>query len=184
MTNSSEFDDLLEIAGLAEKLKRIKRAGWVKKAKMRDCESVADHTFRVALLSALLAKRRGLDVGRATVMALLHDLPEAITGDITPGEKFDKKMLEDGAFRAISKRLGKDLRGWLSGIWEDYRKGKSEEARLVKDLDKLEMAIQAFEYSEEGVKGLSGFVESALKEIKDEETLRVCEKLRRLLLVK
>ena len=183
MTSSSELEDVVEVSMLAGKLKRLKRAGWVKKAKIEDCESVADHTFRVALMASLLAKRRGLDVGRATTMALLHDLPEAVIGDITPEEKFDKRTMEDGAFRAASRTLKKDLKEWITGLWLDYRKGESEEARLVRDLDKLEMAIQALEYSREGRKGMLEFVKSAIGEIEDEEMLEVCMKIRKLLLV-
>ncbi len=130
--------------GAAGVLKRIPRTGWVRVG-VREPESVADHSFRTALAALLLAPE-GVDWGRAVAMALLHDLPEAIIGDLvarTPGEREDKQRREAAAMEALLAGLPGEAA--LRDLWEDYRRGVSPEARLVTAVDKLDMALQALE---------------------------------------
>ncbi|MEM3032072.1 MAG: HD domain-containing protein, partial [Nitrososphaerota archaeon] len=70
------------LAAAATILKRVERRGWVE-AGLRDVESVADHSFSLALLAMTYAAAKGLNIYRAVGMALLHDLAEAYTGDLT-----------------------------------------------------------------------------------------------------
>ena len=80
-------EDLLELMGFVGKLKELERTGWAMRGVKRP-ESVADHSFGTAILSMILAKDEGLDVGKAAMMALVHDLPEAVVGDIVPSDPF------------------------------------------------------------------------------------------------
>ncbi|HEV8359378.1 MAG TPA: HD domain-containing protein, partial [Candidatus Thermoplasmatota archaeon] len=68
----------------AEALKRTPRAGW-KRVGIARPESVADHSWRLALMAMLYAEMLGLDAGKAARIAVLHDLAEARTGDAMPG---------------------------------------------------------------------------------------------------
>ena len=78
-------------------------------------------------------------------MALVHDLAEAVVGDITPNDGVsdeEKAAMEREAMGTMTAALG--ARGEaLMALWEEYEAGESAEARLVKDMDKLEMIAQA-----------------------------------------
>jgi putative hydrolase of HD superfamily len=131
----------------AEALKREPRRGWRRIGIARG-ESVADHSWRLSLMAMLYAELLGLDAGRAARIALLHDLAEARIGDRMPGELTDKAKhaREERALRAMLKPLPPRVqRAWLA-LWRDYETGRSPEARLVAELDKLEMVAQAFAY--------------------------------------
>src|SRR5436309_8629270 len=89
-----------DLAGAAGALKEVRRKGWVDRG-VPDAESVADHSYRVALLAWALARRRGLDAERAMLIGLVHDLAEAELGDETPfdtllggPEPFDRRRFE------------------------------------------------------------------------------------------
>ncbi|MEM3538712.1 MAG: HD domain-containing protein, partial [Nitrososphaerales archaeon] len=50
----------------------------------------------------------------------------------------------------ILSLLPKDMRRKYSKIWKEFQDGASIEAKIVKEMDKLEMAFQALEYEEKG----------------------------------
>ena len=80
-------------------------------------------------------------------MALLHDLAEADTGDVTPKEKQENHQeLEDDAMRRILGGLDDAQRELYWSIWVEYQDKSSPEAVLVHDADKIEMVLQALEY--------------------------------------
>jgi len=155
----------------AGRLKSEPRRGWVKKLKVKDPESVADHSYRTALMAMVLSDSWGLDTGKAVRMALLHDLPEAMVGDAMPEERSGepKVALETGAMRDLLKGLPPRLRARYEALWSEFVAGESEEARLVRQLDKLEMAIQASEYVGAGYDNevAKEFFASARREVKD-----------------
>lgn len=72
--DKSPLPFLLEVGGL----KRIPRTGWLRTIK--NPESVADHSFRVAIMGLLAPD--GLDKARCMLLGLCHDIPEAVAGDI------------------------------------------------------------------------------------------------------
>ena len=131
----------------AEGLKRLPRAGW-RRVGIRGGESVADHSWRLALMAMLYADLLGLDAGRAMRIALVHDLAEARVGDAMPGEwsAKQKHVREARALRAMLKPLPANLQRRYFALWMDYEQGRSREARLVAELDKLEMVAQARGY--------------------------------------
>jgi len=143
---------LIEFIAAAGKLKKLSRTGWLE-CGVPDSESVADHSFRVALISLLLADLKGLDALRAVRMALLHDLAEAETGDLTPTQKYTDpegfKHAEDAAMERLLEKLPVDIRGVFQSAWREFSGTLTDEARLVRDADKLEMVIQASEYQKE-----------------------------------
>jgi 5'-deoxynucleotidase YfbR-like HD superfamily hydrolase len=107
-TNFQNISKFLKIAGM---LKRTPRTGWVE-VSIYQPESVADHTFRTAILSMLYADIEGLDPLKLLRMALIHDLPEALTGDLTPDIRSvasDPKGKIHNSLERISRR--KDERG-------------------------------------------------------------------------
>jgi len=145
---ASRLSPFLKMFEKAGRLKSEPRRGWVKKLKVTDPESVADHSFRTALMAMVLSDAWGLDTAKAVSMAILHDLPEAIVGDAMPEERSgrSKVALETRAMKELVGGLPPRLRARYRALWSEFVAGKSKEARLVRQLDKVEMAFQASEY--------------------------------------
>ncbi len=153
----NELKNLVEFFHIAGKLKLEKRRGWIVK-KVREPESVADHSFRLALLAMVFAERQGLDACRAVKMALVHDLPEAICGDVAvrvseelqemPNK--EKEEMEQKAFEQEVKLLPEEIAKEFKELFDEFNKRESKEARLVYELDRLEALFQATEYEKEG----------------------------------
>ena len=148
-----DIDGLIDFIVEAGKLKKIPRTGWVESS-VSDPESVADHTFRVALIALVLADERGLDSLKAVRMALLHDLAEVEIGDLTPTQKDAalevNKRSENQAMMRLFEKLPESIRGTYLSAWREFSEASTEVARLVMDADKLEMVMQASEYQREG----------------------------------
>ncbi len=147
---------------------------------MDKVESVADHSFGVAVLVLFEGEKRGYDVGNLLKLALIHDLEEAITGDLTPRDKrhLSKNSLSrmrTKAVLSIIERLPENSRSQYQKLWQDLRTAQTREARLVKALDKLEMALQAKEYERRGVdrRKLADFYRSATRQVSDPALRRV-----------
>jgi len=150
----------LEIAGI---LKRTQRTGWVEVGIYRP-ESVADHTFRTAFLCMLYADMEALDPLKLLRMALIHDIPEAIIGDLMPSQKTaETKENEKTAIQQILSLLPEKQRENYLEVWNEYQEGKTKDAKAVRQLDKIEMALQAKEYEKFGStsKSLERFIKSA-----------------------
>ena len=174
MTNSS-LHNLVEFLETAGRLKRTPRAGWVDVG-IQQPESVADHTFRTSIVCMIYADMEGLDQLKLLRMALIHDLPEAITGDLTPSKKTEEiKGREDAAINHILGLLPKKQREKYLIDWNEYREGKTKEAKAVRQLEKLEMALQAKEYEKAKSTGqsLKRFIKSAEKAITRSELRRL-----------
>lgn len=130
----------------AMSLKALDRAGWVRVGVPRP-ESVAAHSWGVALL-ALVRCPPGLDRERLVAMALLHDLAEVRVGDITPHDgvpREEKRRREREAAAAMFADHPE-----LRALWDEAERGESAEARFLKELDTLDMGLQAEVYASEG----------------------------------
>ncbi len=124
------------------RLKHVDRAGWIR-AGVPHPESVAAHSWGVAWLVLELLPAE-LDLGRALAYAVLHDLPEARVGDITPHDGIDaadKHAREAQAANAL-------LPPALAARWHAYEAQDDPEARFVRQLDRLDMALQAVAYAD------------------------------------
>ncbi|MHA1786032.1 MAG: HD domain-containing protein [Candidatus Helarchaeota archaeon] len=139
---------LIELIRIAGFLKLEKRKGWIQKGLQHQIESVADHSFRTAIITLFLEdywKEKGLDHEKMLKMALIHDLPEGIIGDITPRDNIqDKQEREINAMNEIIQLT--DHFKQLKDIWKEFIEQESKEAKIITQIDKLEMAIQALEY--------------------------------------
>ena len=179
---SGAFSPLIESYTQFAHLKQLYRQGWLRRGVgSQHCESVADHVFSTALLAALLAGEQDLDHGRVVLMALVHDLGEAHAGDLTPADALPaarKHQLEaEGVCRILNALAGGQL---FTQIWEEYERGDSPEARFVRQVDKLEMALQAALYQRQGHGDLSEFIDSAAEAIDDPELAELLEEARAL----
>lgn len=153
-------------------LKSVRRAGWISKVKIKDAESVADHTFSMCAMAMLLSDMLGLDTQRAMKMAILHDLAESAVGDYMPGDVTSRQKLaqEKNAMKSILSGLPKKTRSQYEKIWLEYLQNKTGVAKFVHRIDKLEMALQANQYAKQGYARnlLAPFFESAKLAVGDE----------------
>ena len=167
-----DLDSLYRFWQYGVALKREPRKGWQKRVEGR-VESVADHSFAVALLALYEGERRGLDLEKLLKLALIHDLEEAIIGDLTPRDKAYRgasrvQRDRERAIRELLSKLPAKRRPAYFGLWIDLRERRSKEARLVHQLDKVEMAFQAKEYGKRtGQREMCDFYDSANKETND-----------------
>lgn len=174
-------------------LKRLKRTGWRDRGiPDEEVESVADHSFMVAMI-AWLAADADLDADRCLQLALVHDLAEALIGDLPPYDPDDLPPVDDVAARraffsmqgtrtaenaarkrAAEDRAERDLlallpavqRDRLRDLWQDYAAQASPEARFVKQIDRLEALIQARDYADRHPDApVDGFRMQAMREI-------------------
>jgi putative hydrolase of HD superfamily len=125
----------------------------------------------------LYADMEALDPLKLLRMALIHDLPEAVIGDLLPSQKSaETKENEENAMHQILSLLPKMQRENYLAVWNEYQEGKTREAKAVRQLEKIEMALQAKEYEKFGSasKSLERFIKSA-------EEATVWPELRRLL---
>ena len=176
------MDRLLQTLARAARLKHVRRAGWLRcNVPDTDCESVADHTFGVALLALLLPSGANIKVNRdrCVALALVHDLAEAIVGDITPHDGVDpaeKRRREEAALRELSEMLGDDE---LLTLWQEFEAAQTPEAKLVRELDVIEMAMQARAYEREeklSPQDAQRFIASARARVTSEIGLELLEK--------
>ncbi|AFY58116.1 putative HD superfamily hydrolase [Rivularia sp. PCC 7116] len=154
-------------------LKQLYRQGWLNQGiSPQNCESVAEHSFCVALLALFLADQYSIKVDSARVikMALIHDLGEVYAGDFTPTDNIDKNQKYQLEKQSVVKVLGKLRNGheWIA-LWEEYEQGESAESQFVRQLDKLEMALQASVYEHQNNLNLSVFFASANRSLSSVE---------------
>ena len=119
------------------KLKHLSRAGWLRVG-ISSPESVASHSWGVGYL-ALITAPADLDIQKLLAMALIHDLPEIIVGDITPHDGIttqEKHAQEEAAAHRI-------LDNKAFTLWKEYQQKKTPEAQYLSLLDKVDMALQA-----------------------------------------
>jgi len=150
-------------------LKLLYRQGWLKRGiEVAQCESVAEHSFGVAMLAMWLADAHfpNLDPLKVLRLALIHDLGEVYAGDITPSHQISKAQKTAMERAAVQKVLGKLTRGhFYLELWEEYEENVSPESIFVKQVDRLEMAMQAGVYQKMGDMDLTEFFDSADKVI-------------------
>jgi putative hydrolase of HD superfamily len=143
-------------------LKRVKRSGWWI-AGVKDPESVAEHTFRTAIIAYLLARLEGADTEKTVLMALCHDLPETRTNDAhrIVRRYADWRAVDKKAMKEQSKRLPGDVANEMVSCFEEFEREISAEARLARDADLLECLIQAREYQALGYQDVTDWIRNA-----------------------
>jgi len=162
MTESS-LQDIIKFLEITGVLKRTQRTGWGDVGVYQP-ESVADHTFRTAVFCMLYADIEDLDPLKLLRMALIHDMPEAIIGDLMPDQKTaETRKNEENAINKMLSLLPEPQRENYLAVWNEYQAGKTKEAKAVRQIEKIEMALQAKEYENFGSepKSLERFIKSA-----------------------
>lgn len=141
-------DTLVGLDPLAD----LPRTGWLLRG-IRPCESIADHSYFVAVTVMLLVdalREEGVEVDgeKALRMALVHDTPEAKTGDVPMPQKTPRM---DAALEELEEQITtRLLPGAQRVTWREAEDGQSLEARIVKAADKIQMMTKALVYGQQG----------------------------------
>jgi putative hydrolase of HD superfamily len=158
----TELQHIVEWILEAGLLKRTPRSGW-SLAGVSDAESVADHSFRCAVIGYVLAHMEGADVYRTLLMTLFNDIHETRITDLHKMAQHyvDTKAAEDRSFSDQIRGLPEGIRGELSATRSEYKLQETKESVVARDADILECLIQAKEYSEHGNKGAALLMKNA-----------------------
>ncbi|CAM0116886.1 HD family hydrolase [Rhabdochlamydiaceae symbiont of Dictyostelium giganteum] len=143
-----DIKSIINFFNISERLKFEPRRIWCSNGMQ---ETVASHTWNLALLLITVAPYLELDFNilEALKLAVVHDLPEAITGDIPFSEIVKnqnlekiKKLEEIKAIQEITSVLPYNLEEDFCNLWLTYEKKTSIEALIVYSLDKIEAQMQ------------------------------------------
>ncbi len=146
MSKANPIKDFLLFYKKAEKLKSTLRHSWLSEANRQ--ESTAEHSWMLGLLAIVLFDHIKTKVNKEKVLkiVLVHDLAEAITGDIPSHEiskrQDNKKVAEKKALIKITSSLNKKTANEIFSLWEEYGECKTPEARFANSLDKIEALLQ------------------------------------------
>lgn len=137
------LDEYLSFVEEIEKLKSVVRTAWTSKGRR---ESTAEHSWRLAIFAYIMYERYPeLDLAKLLMMSLLHDIGEIYDGDVSAvlsPDKEDKYRMERKAAQKVFARLPEPLSSTMMALWTEYNENETEEARLIKALDKAETIIQ------------------------------------------
>jgi putative hydrolase of HD superfamily len=160
---------MLDFLDMIGKLKRLERTGWVRSG-IKHPESVADHMYRMSVMSACIVNDLSdsdntINLEHCILMGIAHDMGEALVGDITPHcgvSNEDKHAREESAMQTIRDLLGNDFGVRFYELWHEYEAQTTPESKLVKQFDKLEMIVQAYEYERDQNVNLQEFFTSTV----------------------
>ena len=148
-TGSAPLDGILEFLRATERLKVVTRSAYTSEG---NPESVAEHSWRLCLMALVLRDEfPEVDLGKLLAMCVVHDLGEAIGGDVPAPEQARRRALDPGATKATQERedlltllapLPASVRQTITSLWDEYEAATSAEARAAKALDKLETILQ------------------------------------------
>jgi putative hydrolase of HD superfamily len=185
--------DLLTLFTTLASLKETPRTGWLDRGiPPGETESVADHSLMTALIAWFLAlDEPSLDADRVLKLAVIHDIAESIVGDIPPYSPEElpdpddeealraffsvrrvaspkaaakKHAAEQAAANELFGLLPEGARDEVRSLWEEYESRATPEARFVKDVDRLEVFLQARRYWKRYPDvPLAGFTDMALE---------------------
>ena len=153
-------------------LKKLPRSGWKIKVGLENSESVAEHSYMMSVMAMVLSDLKNLDSEKVIKMSILHDWAESKIGDFMPDQiEYDKKSeLENYAMTEILESLPQTIQNNYQDIWNEFLSRDTPESRLVHELDKLEMALQAKIYEKDvDPEKVKPFIISAVEQIMDPE---------------
>lgn len=143
MSNDEKLQGRLEFLKKAERLKDTLRSAHTSQGRP---ESTAEHTWRLTLLVITLADLLpGVDLLRLLKLCILHDLGEAVGGDIPAPEQeavSAKSDREREDFMSLLEVLPGSLKTEFLSLWDEYEDAQTREAQVAKALDKIETLLQ------------------------------------------
>ncbi|GAA3371222.1 HD domain-containing protein [Streptomyces sannanensis] len=147
-------------------LKRGKRSGWWI-AGVKDPETIAEHSWRTAVIGSVLAMMEGADPARVALLCTFHDTQETRVGDIP---WIGRRYLTAANNEAVTADQVADahpkVAAGIQKIIEEYENGESLEVLVAHDADRLECTIQGLEYLQQGYPAAQEWVDSTRAKLK------------------
>lgn len=144
-----KLDGILDFLRATERLKVTYRSAYTSTGER---ESVAEHSWRLGLMALVLRDEfPEVDLAKLLAMCVVHDLGEAIGGDVPAPEQARRRAADPTASKSAAERedlltlleaLPGSVRATITGLWDEYEAAASPEARVAKALDKLETILQ------------------------------------------
>lgn len=139
-------------------------------------ESVAEHSFRAAIIGYILSlEESGADSHKTTLMCLFHDLLEARTGDHNYVNKKYVTVDEERAVRDLAREL--PFRDKIISLTHEFNAGESLEARISRDADQLDLILQLKEQQDLGNKYASQWLYYAVKRLLTENAKNLAQEI-------
>ncbi|WP_442785677.1 HD domain-containing protein [Actinacidiphila sp. DG2A-62] len=147
-------------------LKRAKRSGWWI-AGVKDPETIAEHSFRTAVVGSVLALMEGADPAKVALMCTFHDTQETRIGDIP---HIGRRYLTASSNQTVTadqvSAAHPAVAAGINRVVEEYETGDSLEVIVAHDADKLECLLQAVEYREQGHSNVQNWIDTSLAALK------------------
>ena len=139
-------------------------------------ESVAEHSFRAAIIGYILSlQESGADSRKTTLMCLFHDLPEARTGDHNYVNKRYVNVDEDRAIRDLARDL--PFGDEIISLIREFNRGESLEARISSDADQLDLILELKEQQDLGNKYAGDWLHYAIKRLLTESAKTMAQEI-------
>ncbi len=157
-------------------LKRVKRSGWWI-AGISNPESIAEHSFRTAILGYILASLEGADPMKTAMICLFHDTAEARINDSHRVAKryIDLGDSEEVAFSEQAERLPQPIAKDVVSFMHDYEGRISREGDIAHDADLLECLVQAREYQSQGYVGVQDWITNCYAGLRTDTAKRLAD---------
>lgn len=149
MMSPSDLNGILDFLRASERLKTTSRTAYTSEGNQ---ESVAEHTWRLCLMAMVLAPEfPAVDFTRLVKICLVHDLGEAVGGDVPAPEQARRRAAgmttgkgadERRDLMTVLQPLPPRMKSEIMALWDEYEAAQSPEAKLAKALDKLETIMQ------------------------------------------
>ena len=160
-------------------LKHVKRSGWWV-AGIKDPESVAEHSFRCAIMGYYIAHMEKADSHKVMMMTLFNDIHEARINDLHKMGHYyiDFKQAEREVFDHQMEKLDTGVRSELKNNRRELERQQTKESIVARDADILECLLQAKEYYDWGHEGAKKFFEKAPQYLRTKSAQKIWKKIK------
>ena len=173
LLSPEELDRIVDLFFEAGMLRKTPRSGWIFLGTGN--EDVAQHSFRVAFMSYVLAKRAGANPARAALLGLFHDLHEARTSDLNyMNQRYVQTDQKQAQLDAVA---GTGLEEDIVGALEEFEQRESPEARIAKDADQLDLLFNLKEELDKGNAFARDWIDAALDRLKTDVARAVARQM-------
>ncbi|MDR4503422.1 MAG: HD domain-containing protein [Candidatus Scalindua sp.] len=157
------MEELLQFLFEVGHLKNVQRSGWCLIGN-RAPESVAEHSFRCAVLGYFLAQAENIDTHKVVLMCLFHDVHESRISDLhkVAQRYINVKECQEEVSQDQIKSLKNPQRDEIGDLLKEFSNQETRESKVAKDADSLECVLQAREYQvQEGRKDAEDWIRNA-----------------------
>ncbi|BAU85124.1 metal dependent phosphohydrolase [Streptomyces laurentii] len=156
-------------------LKNAKRTGWWFTGN-NNPESIAEHSFRVGVIGAVLAMMEGVDPAKVALMCLFHDTQETRIGDIP---HIGRRYLDAAANETVTEdqvsAAHPAVRDGVRRVVGEYEAKETRESVVARDADKLECLVQAVEYRAQGYALVQDWIDTSLSSLRTDSARELAE---------